>query len=273
MDIHWEKAKYVNCIIHDFSDVGLWADALGAEMYGCIIFHNGWSGVDRGYGHGLYVQNDKPAKVIKDCIIFDNFGWGIHAYADKGMINNIILDGCVCFGAGSLYPQKVHNILIGGWASVALNPTVQNCMTYGSNGINIGYNAGAENIVLTDNYAPDGIVVNGKVTADKGNYRGPAIGNRVFLRPNEYKQGRAHLIIYNEAKAESVLVDVSSLYKDGDVVQIRNVQDYFKDIQLLSVEKGMLKVSMIDRTVSAPVAWKAPESTFPLFGCFVTERI
>jgi hypothetical protein len=155
LDIHEPNVKYINCIIHDLSGIGLWTDAVGAELYGCIIFHNGWNGTDRGHGHGLYMQNDTPKRVIKDCIIFDNFGYGVHAYTQTGKINNIELDGCVCFENGALVGQHYGEILVGGWV-VAENVTVKNCMTFGG-ASNVGYTAGATNVILENNYMPGGI--------------------------------------------------------------------------------------------------------------------
>lgn len=135
MNITAPDAKYVNDIFHDLPGLGLWTPATGAEMNGCLMYHNGWSAPDRGHGHGIYIQNDTPAKLIKDCIIFDNFGYGIHAYTEGGKIDNLIFDGCVCFGAGSLYGEPYNNILVGG-LQIAHNITIRNCMTYGAGGWN-----------------------------------------------------------------------------------------------------------------------------------------
>jgi hypothetical protein len=265
----------INEVFHDLPGLGLWTPATGAEMNGCLMYHMGWSAPDRGHGHGLYVQNDTPAKVIKDCIIFDNFGWGIHAYTENGKIDNIVLDGCVCFGAGSLYGENYNNILVGG-LQVANNITIRNCMTYGAGGVNVGYVAGADNVTLENNYFADGITkVNVTNLTETGNYYGPAVGNQVFLRPNDNDANRANLVIYNQAQADTIEVDVSAIFGASGTVQARNVQDYFVDIQTLTITAGVITINMqaANRTVATPVQWTAPATTFPQFGCFVLVKI
>ena len=262
-------------MIHDLSQVGLWLEALGSEMYGCIIYHIGWDAPDRGHGHGLYTQNDAQTKTIKDCIIFDVFSFGIHAYTENSKINNYVFDGCVCFNAASLANGTDRNILVGGY-QVAQNITVKNCMTFGSAIVNIGYNAGANNVTLTDNYFPGGIMKVKLINlAESGNYYGLKTGNRVFLRPNQYDPMRAKLVIYNEAQTNEIEVDVSAIYANGTQIQARNVQDYFSDIQTLTVIAGKITVNMkaINRTVATPIGWTARATTFPTFGCMVLEKV
>jgi hypothetical protein len=274
MSINTADALYVNDIFHDLPGLGLWTPATGAEMNGCLMFHNGWLGPDRGHGHGLYIQNDTPEKIIKDCIIFDNFGYGIHAYTQGGKIDNLVFDGCICFGAGSLSGDNFNNILVGGYA-VANNITLRNCMTYGGGAVNIGYDAGADNVILENNYFPDGITkVNVTNLTETGNYYGPAVGNQVFLRGNENDANRANLAIYNEAGANTIDVDVSAIFGQTGTVQARNVQDYFVDIQTLTITAGVITVNMqaVNRTVATPIEWTAPATTFPAFGCFVLTK-
>jgi hypothetical protein len=266
--------KLVNCILHDHIGESSMSNGLGAEWYGCVVYHNGWSGPDRGHGHGLYIQNNAPEKVIKDCVFFDNFGWGIHAYTQGGTINNITLDGCACFENGSLVSEIYTNILVGGYA-VANNIAIRNCMTYGGGNVNVGYDAGADNVVLQNNYFPDGITkVNVTNMTETGNYYGPAVGNQVFLRANAYDANRANLVIYNEAAANTIDVDVSAIFGQSGTVKAYNVQDYFTDIQALTITAGVITVNMqaINRTVATPIQWTAPATTFPQFGCFVLVK-
>jgi hypothetical protein len=70
--------KLINWIIYDNSSdgIGFWQAASGAELYGCIIFNNGWDAPDRGHGHSLYTQNAaaNDAKSIKMCVLGPCFG-------------------------------------------------------------------------------------------------------------------------------------------------------------------------------------------------------
>lgn len=274
MNIDTVGCKFINCIFHDLPVLGLWMPATGAEFYGCLCYHMGWSGPDRGHGHGLYSQNNTPVKTIKDCIIFDNFGYGIHVYTEGGTINNYMLDGNICFKNGSLYDSSYGNILVGG-TQVADNITIKNCMTYGASGAEVGYYAGATNVTLEDNYFPAGIQkINVINPTETGNYYGPTTGNQVFLRANDYNVNRANLAIYNQAAANTIAVDTTGVFANDDVLNVRNVQDYWTDVQELTVAGNSITVNMqaVNRTVATPVGWTAPATTFPQFGCFVLEK-
>jgi hypothetical protein len=265
--------KFINCVIHDLSGPYFPTTMLGLEIYGCVVYHTGWSGVDRGHGHGLYIQNNTPTKTIKDNIVFDTFGWGIHVYTENGLINNITLEGNTCFKNGSLYNTAYNPILYGGGA-VADNPILRANMTYGA-GNNLGYSAGCTNAVLEDNYFPNGLTkTEAQIDTETGNYYGPAVGNEVFLRANTYDANRANLTIYNQAAANTIDVDVSSLFGASGTVKAYNVQDYFVDIQTLTVTSGVITVNMqaVNRTVATPVGWTAPAKTFPQFGAFILVK-
>lgn len=50
--------KFINLVIHDNSQgVSWWAPSKDSELYGCLIYDNGWAGTDRGHGHAIYTQN------------------------------------------------------------------------------------------------------------------------------------------------------------------------------------------------------------------------
>jgi len=69
---------------------------------------------------------------------------------------------------------------------------------------------------------------------------GAPSGIQVFVRPNRFEGGRAHIVIYNWDLANAVDVDVSSLGLIGDGVTLRNVQDYYGATQALAVNAGTL---------------------------------
>ncbi len=45
----------------------------------------------------MYIQNDTGQKLIRDNVIFHEFGWGVSIYPNPGGIRNITLDGNVIF--------------------------------------------------------------------------------------------------------------------------------------------------------------------------------
>jgi hypothetical protein len=297
--------RLINSVIHNMtSGVGMWRYAVDAEVYGCIIYNNGWQGPDRGHGHGIYTQNQVGTKRIVDNIIFNQFGYGIHAYGSvDAFLDGFHVEGNILFNNGALgrygtepgaAPQP--NILIGGGAP-ASRAVVTNNMTYSSfdfrENIELDYaDTTNRDIAVTDNYAVGGSPVlalgpweEARVTGntlygqstlvnlplpethDPARYtwnnntyysaqttpfrfREQALTMNewqqttrldsesrlaaprpndvaVFVRPNRYEPGRAHIAVYNWTGQESVLLDVAALLQPGTRYEIRNVQNYF----------------------------------------------
>src|SRR5262245_12133068 len=116
--------RMINLIIHDTSQGVLTTEsANGAKIYGTLFYYNGFDSRDRGHGHAIYAQNDTPSREIWDNIMFDQFGWGIHAYTTSGNIDNLDFQGNVSFNNGSLSGGYHTNILVGG-LQVAHTPKV-----------------------------------------------------------------------------------------------------------------------------------------------------
>jgi len=83
--------KLINLFVHDLAvGISFWVGAYNSEIYGCIIYNNGYDAKDRNHGHGIYVQNlAESAKLISDNIIFNQFGYGIHAYTEDTSVNKL----------------------------------------------------------------------------------------------------------------------------------------------------------------------------------------
>ena len=108
--------KFINLVIHDTAGAfGLWQQAIDAEVYGCLIYNNGWDAPDRGHGHGIYVQNQTSTKQITDNIIFNQFSHGIHAYSTAPNLDGLDIEGNVSFDNGILsrVSGPARNLLIG----------------------------------------------------------------------------------------------------------------------------------------------------------------
>jgi hypothetical protein len=297
--------RLINSVIHNMnSGVGMWQNAADAEVYGCIIYNNGWQGPDRGHGHGIYGQNQVGTKRIVDNIIFNQFGYGVHAYGSvDAFLDGFHVEGNILFNNGSLgryrnepgaAPQP--NILIGGGAP-ASRASVMNNMTYSSfdfrENIELDYaDTANRDIAVTDNYAVGGSPVlalgnweEAQVTGNtlygagtlvnlplpetrlaaayawnNNTYYSPQAapfrfreqelglegwrqttgldpdsrlaaprpaGVAVFVRPNQYEAGRAHIAVYNWAGQGAVTLDLAALLAPGASYQIHNVQDLF----------------------------------------------
>lgn len=96
--------KIVNNIIHDCPRSGMLVNcAPGSEVYGNIIYNNGYDDSDRGHGHGIYIQNANDTIFILNNIAFNNLGrFGIHAYGESTsdyheFVNNIHLENNTVF--------------------------------------------------------------------------------------------------------------------------------------------------------------------------------
>lgn len=106
----------------------------------------------------------------------------------------------------------------------------------------------------------------------------PGKVNYIVVTPNDYNTKRANVTIYNWEELKTVTVDLTSVIglSAGDQVKVHNVQDYFKDIQTLTLDadkKITVNMQVENRTVAAPYQWDAPVSTFPTFGAFVVDVV
>lgn len=297
--------KLINLVIHDTLGNGFWIDATDMEMYGCIVYYNGYKGTDRGHGHGIYAQNATGTKRFTDNIVFQQFDKGMQFFGGTNApINNMDVEGNTVFQNGYIDGTESNNIEIGGGV-VAQNPVFKDNYSYyaniGKQDIG-GYNtAGTSNLVYQNNYdAADndwpttfsglhGFTISGNtfrghagafatsLYPSNSYYLGsppPAAPNKVFIRPNAYEPGRANVTVYNWSKTSSVSVDLSSVLKVGDVFEVRNAQNFFGAPVLTGTYGGGAVVLPMSGLVSAaPAGWVTPASTGPEFNVFVVRRV
>ena len=163
--------KFINLIVHD-GGIGFYTypEQTDIEIYGCLIYNNGWQQPDFGNGHGIYSKSTAGPVYLRDNIVFNQFGYGIHVYANAGSggVNNIHVEGNVSFNNGSIDTDPVNspnaNILYGG-GDPATGGSVVNNMTFfspnvGTQNLALGY-SGTANVDLTvqNNYAVGGQAV------------------------------------------------------------------------------------------------------------------
>lgn len=139
--------KLINLVIHDGGQgIGAWSESEDSEIYGCVIYNNGWAGSNQ--GHGIYTQNKTGTKKILDNLIFNQLGtgYGIHCYgSEKAFMRDYVFEGNVCFN------NQGNNILIGG-GSPSEKIVVRNNFAYAGNGVQFGYGAHSKDAVIRDNY-------------------------------------------------------------------------------------------------------------------------
>jgi hypothetical protein len=288
--------KFINMIVHDARQgFSFWDQAQDSEIYGCVIYYNGWSAPDGGHGHGIYVQNQTGTRKITDTILFSGFRYGIHAYGSAtAYLNNLDIEGNTTFNAGNL-GGTARNFLLGGEAGlVAQNPLVKNNYMYrlagGSDDFNMGYNGSCSNSTVTSNYISNGTSLGNCLPVSMtGNtfygsisgftqsqypsntyYSSRPTGVKVFIRPNAYEAGRANITIYNWDLVGSVNVDLSGILSSGDGYEIRNAHDFFGSPVVTGTYTGAtIAIPMTGLSVAAPVGWAAPPPSGPEFGVFV----
>ena len=139
IDVFGNGTHIINLVIHDVSGngIGLWrTTAGGEEVYGTIIYNNGWQGTDRGHGHAIYTQNEVGTKHVIDNVFFNQFGFGLHAYGSAIVtLDNYEVVGNVSFNSGSISAASDYgNMVLGGIAPVR-HVVVKNNMFYRSPGL------------------------------------------------------------------------------------------------------------------------------------------
>jgi hypothetical protein len=152
VDVYGSNTKLINLIIHDAGQgAGLWSQAADTELYGCIIYNNGVLAPDRGHGHGVYMQNDHGVKILRDNILFNEFGSLLQAYGSAAAsIRNIRMEGNVAFNG---------RFIVGG-ANPAEDILFRSNFFYRTRP-GFGYDSKAnQRLTIEDNYLPSGVNFN-----------------------------------------------------------------------------------------------------------------
>jgi hypothetical protein len=303
VDIFGSDIKVINLVIHDTgTGIGSWESAKRAELFGNIIFFNGWDGPDKGHGHGIYIQNQAGTKLISDNIVFNQFGNGIHAYGEEGHVDNMHFVGNISFLNGSLSRHDLlrYNLLLGGGQVANANVIDRNYTYHPTSGKRgganyLGYHSGCTSLKVTGNYFVGGEVAMRLLKCDDAQLRNNLFlgalsdfsstdhrsnvyfeGQRpkdtaIIVRPNKWEKGRAHIAIYNWERKDVIDVAIDTIgLNPGDAFTLRNVQDYFGEpvVGIYQPEQP-LQVRMKDWTIGQPAGASVPISTFPEFGVFV----
>jgi hypothetical protein len=301
VNVFGHHVRLINLIVHDDGEgFGFWTPAEDSEIYGSLVYNNGWLGPDRGHGHAIYTQNLNGTKRIYDNILFNQFSYGIHAYTEGGSIQGFDIAGNLWFNNGIIAGGEdtlKDNCLVGGLqpaARVALRENAGWAHSDTERSVRLGYDhEGNQGVTLLDNYFVgetrfaqpwQSITMNGNTfyslvtgyvdtTAypDNTYLTARPSGAKVILRPNQYEPGRAHIAIYNWDLAASVAVDVSSVLSPGTTYELRNAQDFWAEPVLAGTYTGSpLVVPMQALPAATPIGWPVSLTpTGPEFNVFV----
>ncbi|HET7601795.1 MAG TPA: Ig-like domain-containing protein [Gemmatimonadales bacterium] len=237
VDVKAPGARLVNLVVHDAgaSGVGLWNEAPNAELYGSIIYNNG---TNNNQDHGVYFNGNSGTKYLTDNIVFNNWTYGFHGYSSiSGEVRNLRLDGNVAFNNGSVGANgTAPDIFVGG--SQASNISVTDNMGWRRDDGELVLrladgSSGNSGLTLTGNYTVgrtligtwSGMIQSGNTFLSSSNP--PTSGQRVFVRPNKYEDGRANIIVYNWSNAGAASADVSSVLRPGDEYEVRAAQNFY----------------------------------------------
>jgi hypothetical protein len=97
-------------------------------------------------------------------------------------------------------------------------------------------------------------------------------GTQVFVRPNPYERGRAHIIAYNWGRKEMIEADISSTLASGASYRLLDAQNFYGEPILEGAYDGKpLRISMQPRRAPAPIGKDdfTPPAVGPEFGVFV----
>jgi hypothetical protein len=364
--VYGPHTRLINLTVHDNADgIALWGPARGAEVYGCIVYNNGWIGPDRGHGHGLYIQSAEDSKLVRDVVSFNNFATGMKAYAERGRVDGVQFDGVVSFNNGSPAAAggsgRMPNLFVGPTSTPAGSVSVTDSFLYQPAGtitqlggnLALGFTAtGNARAVVRRSVIAGGhralflrdwraTIVEGNTmttsgegsgsehprlaafeSSDQGDPGGPlwdhnrylalgadaedagmrplfATGGRrldfdgwrevtgfdgsstyaaaapddadVFVRPNRYERGRAHIVIFNWSGLESVVVDLSATgLRPGEPFEIRDVQNLGGAPAISSTYDGSaVRLSFTDLRAASPIGGAAQAHTAPGFAVFL----
>lgn len=222
-----DHCKYIDLVIHNCRQgVSWWSGEHDGELYGCLIYDNGWPATDRGHGHAIYTQNNEGTKTVADNIMTGGYGYSLHAYgSSRADVNHYLVEGNICYACGPF--------LIGG-GRPSRDIRVFGNYLHGTS-MQIGYDAPYNG----DCEVRDNLIVNGglkivkyRKAVNEGNtILGKAdprpAGARVILRPNRYDPDRANVAIFNWAGGPTVSLDAAKFLKPGDRFRLRDPKNFF----------------------------------------------
>jgi hypothetical protein len=301
VNVFGHHVRFINLVVHDDGQgFGFWRPAQDSEIYGSIVYNNGWLGPDRGHGHAIYTQNLEGTKRIADNILFNGFSYGIHAYTEGGYIQGFDIVGNVWFNNGILadgYDSLKDNCLVGGLqpaARVLLQENYGWAISSSERSVRLGYTDDFTNqeATLLDNYfVGETTFVQPwqSISMHRNTFFGAVLGVntalypnntylssrptdvRLVVRPNQYEAGRFHIIVYNWDLLPSISLDLGGLVPNGTTYKLLNAQNYYGLPVLQGVYDGTsLQIPMTGLRVATPYGYAyTPPPTGPEFNVFV----
>ncbi len=288
--------KIINVVVHDTGQgISCGPAAKDVELYGNIIYFNGWTAPDRGHGHGIYVQNyEGGSKLIKHNVLFNGFSYNLHAYGSSaaGFVNSTVEENVWFLGVtliGGLSGFSISGTQVTGnysWGSpTAVGYFSKNCnaMTVSGNYfVNVGHSSAytpptdplcraafslRSNTIVGD--------LDGFKAADYPNNTyysktSPPTQDKLTVLSNAYEAGRATIVVYNWDGSATQAVDLTGVVAPGAAYEIRNVQNFYgPPVVSGTYAGGTVTLPMTGLTPATPIGYEARPPTGPAFNVFV----
>lgn len=125
--VQGHAVKIINCIVHDMPGDGISLEkaASGTEVYGCLVYNNGFERALAASGNGISLQNmdtETPKKITNN-FIFKNNANGVFVYGGTSgiTVSGIDIDSTTIFNTGAMLTNTMarkYNLLVGGAVSI-----------------------------------------------------------------------------------------------------------------------------------------------------------
>jgi hypothetical protein len=229
--------KAVNLVVHDnYSGIDSWRPAHNTEVYGCLIYNNGWIGPSRGHGHGSYTQNEHGTgtKLYSNNIYMRGYGCSMHAYGSgRAWVDDYVIENNIVY---DFTYARSGEFLIGGGRPSRNIRVIGNILHH--HNMRVGYDAPHnENAAIRDNVIVGGNlnIVRYRQAEESNNLvmpRGrvePRLITRVF--PNQYDPTRANIVIIDAGNSNAglrrVQIDASAVLDEGAAYRLMDPQNFF----------------------------------------------
>jgi hypothetical protein len=290
--------KFINMILHDgFGGFSAWMPA-NTELYGSVIYNNGWDAPDRPHGHGIYIQNqagDERRSIAN--IVWGSFENNIQAYGTQ-YIDDFYFEKNIIFK----HQGDGRDLLIGGGNGPAHRARVLSNYTYEPSSVrnvDLGwepYGKGIDSALVTGNFFLGGeMYMQGPITntvvsqnvfyslynvgfsgADSllNTFLDTPPADTVIVIPNAYEPGRANVAVYNWSLKPFVSLDVSGVLSPGDFFEVSDAQNYFGPPAASGIYGGgSIVVPMTGLVAVSPIGKPGSRvHTAPRFAAFVVLR-
>jgi hypothetical protein len=227
-----KQCKFINLNIHACRQgVSWWRGSLDSELYGCVIYENGWPGVDRGHGHCIYTQNKDGVKRISNNILTAQLDGQqtLQAYGSKNaFVDNYLCEDNIAYDKGRFLiggGQPSHNIRV--YRNHLYKVDMQ-----------LGYDAPTnEDCDLQDNRIFRGTLViqNYQTIIKAGNiiYKADELPKQTesVLLPNAYDESRAHLVVYNWSGENTANVSTTPFLSEGSSYALFDPKRMYEEAQ------------------------------------------